>query len=61
MLCASFTNTTDKVYVCDNKGSVAYHVSKDCNGLNRCTHEIIYITKTDAVDSYGKRACKICY
>ncbi|MDP2386164.1 MAG: hypothetical protein Q8M29_07320 [Bacteroidota bacterium] len=51
----------DNVYVCDSKTSVAYHATKDCKGLNRCTHEIIHISKTDAVSVYNKRACKICY
>lgn len=58
---ASFTTPPEKVYVCDSKTSVAYHASKDCRGLNKCTHEIIYITKKDAMENYGKRACKICY
>lgn len=61
MLCASFNVTTDKVYICDSSTSVAYHDSKDCKGLNRCTHEIIHIPKSSAIDKYGKRACKLCY
>ena len=49
------------VYVCDSKTSVAYHADKDCRGLNRCTHTIIKISQTDAINKYGKRKCKICY
>lgn len=57
----SFTRGVEKVYVCDSKTSVAYHAINDCRGLNRCTHTIICITKKEAINDYGKRACKICY
>jgi hypothetical protein len=49
------------VYVCNSKGSVAFHQSKNCKGLQQCTHEIIYITEKEAVDKYRKRACKMCH
>ena len=49
------------VYVCNSKNSVAFHPSKECKGLQQCTHEIIHISKKDAVDKYGKRACKMCH
>jgi hypothetical protein len=61
ILFASFKSNGDKVYVCDSKTSVAYHATKGCRGLNKCTHEIIHITKTEATNTYRKRACKICY
>jgi hypothetical protein len=25
------------VYICNSEGSVAYHSSNDCKGLNKCT------------------------
>lgn len=59
---SSFTSRSiDYVYVCDSKTSVAYHQTKTCRGLNRCTHTIIKVTKTEATDTYFKRACKVCY
>lgn len=61
LLFMSFKGGTEKVYVCDSSTSVAYHETKECKGLNRCKHDIINITKKDAIDKYGKRACKICY
>jgi hypothetical protein len=61
VLCTSFKNTGDSVYVCDSKTSVAYHAIKNCKGLNKCTHEIIKVSKAEAVDVYKKRACKLCY
>jgi hypothetical protein len=57
----SFKPSEPMVYVCHSKSSVAYHEYKDCRGLQRCTHEIIYVAKKDAVNKYGKRACKICH
>lgn len=52
--------TEDSVYICYSNTSYAYHSSTDCRGLNRCTHKIIKVSKKDAVDKYGKRACKLC-
>src|SRR4051812_25883342 len=49
------------VYVCYSKTLYAYHSTKDCRGLNRCTHEIIKITESDAINTYYKRACKECW
>lgn len=49
------------VYVCDGKTSVAYHSTDNCKGLNRCTHTVIKVTKQDAINTYGKRACKLCW
>ncbi|HWJ25513.1 MAG TPA: hypothetical protein VNS32_03165 [Flavisolibacter sp.] len=55
------TLKADKVYVCDSRTSEAYHINKNCRGLNRCTHTIIEVTEKQAIDSYHKRKCKICY
>lgn len=60
-LCLAFAPVTEKVYVCDSKASVAYHSDRDCRGLNKCKHEIIFVAKQDAINTYSKRACKICY
>jgi len=51
------TETT--VYVCMSKGSVAYHSSDRCAGLNRCTHTVKSMTAADAQE-IGKRACMKC-
>jgi hypothetical protein len=60
MLITSFSGDSS-VFVCDSNTSVAYHYTKTCRGLNACTHTIIQVSKTSAINSYGKRACKICY
>jgi hypothetical protein len=60
LLTLSFTSSTT-VFVCDSETSVAYHASRSCKGLNRCTHTIISVTENDAINRYVKRACRICY
>lgn len=61
ILLVSFKPSTEKVFICNSSSAVAYHDTKLCNGLNRCTHEILEVTKKEAIDKYGRRACKICY
>lgn len=53
-------HTSAAVYVCMSKGSVAYHSSDHCAGLNRCSHEVKAMTADDAAQ-LGKRACLKCY
>ena len=53
-------HTAATVYVCISKGSVAYHSSDNCAGLNRCSHEIKAMSVEAAAD-LGKRACLKCY
>jgi hypothetical protein len=48
------------VYICNSNGAYAYHSSKTCRGLNRCTHEILKVTLADAVKVYKRKPCKIC-
>lgn len=59
-LSSSFRSPADAVYICDNKTSVVYHVTKSCNALGHCKHEIITVTKEEAEKKFGKRACKVC-
>jgi hypothetical protein len=62
LLSFSLSAKTDtKVFVCKSNTSVAYHVKKECRGIKSCTHEVIEITIKEAVNEYGKRACKVCY
>lgn len=59
-LSSSFKSGADAVYICDNKTSEVYHVTKSCNALDRCKHEVITVTKEEAEKKYEKRACKVC-
>lgn len=49
------------VYICNSEGSVAYHSSKECKGLQKCSHTILTVTLEEAVNNYNRRECKICY
>lgn len=59
-LSSSFRAPADTVYICDNKTSEVYHLSKSCNALGHCKHEVITVTKEEAEKKLGKRACKVC-
>ena len=48
------------VYICTGPNAKTYHSSKNCSGLNRCSHEIVSIDLNKA-KSMGRRACKRCY
>ena len=44
------------VYICISKTASKYHYSKNCKGLNRCTHTISKVSKSDA-KSRGYSLC----
>jgi hypothetical protein len=48
------------VFICNSNGAYAYHSTKSCRGLNRCTHEILKVTLSEAVNTYRRKPCKIC-
>jgi hypothetical protein len=48
------------VYICNSSGAKVYHSSQNCRGLNNCTHGVIAVSQTDAINKYSRRACKIC-
>lgn len=52
----SFSQKDDGVYVCASGESKKYHLSKDCRGLNACTHEIKEMDIIEAKKS-GKELC----
>jgi hypothetical protein len=55
------TPKTTFVYICISSSSYAYHKDKYCRGLQRCTHEISYVSLEDAQNKYYRKPCKICY
>jgi len=57
----STVKKTTYVYVCNSYTAYAYHSSQSCRGLNRCTHEIVQVSLSDAMNKYKRTACKICY
>lgn len=56
----SFDVKKEQVYICNNKNTSVYHITKSCKALTKCSHEIITVSKTDAINKYAKRACKVC-
>ena len=48
------------VYICNSNTAYAYHSTKSCRGLNRCSHDILKVSLSEAVNTYRRRPCKIC-
>lgn len=48
---------TTKVYICDSGGATKYHLDKDCRGLGRCTHNIVLVTKSEAIRKGKELLC----
>lgn len=48
-----------KVVVCNSKNATKYHYSSSCRGLNRCNHQIVSMTKSQA-QSKGLGCCSFC-
>jgi len=48
---------TTYVYVCVSETAKKYHYSKNCRGLNACTHEVRKVSITDAKKKYSRTLC----
>lgn len=60
LLTVSLLASTGKtVYICNGPKSIAYHSTRNCNGLNNCSTTIREITISEA-NKIGRRACRIC-
>jgi hypothetical protein len=58
---AAFSNRdTASVYICNSSTAYAYHSTDHCRGLNKCSHEVLKISLSDAIKKYHRQACKIC-
>ena len=47
------------VFICDSKTAKAYHSSKTCTGLSKCSGTVKEMAKADA-EKAGKTPCKMC-
>lgn len=47
----------DTVYICTGSMSYAYHLKKDCTGLNHCYSGIILMDKKDAIQEEERKLC----
>jgi hypothetical protein len=52
---------SENVYICNSGTAIVYHKDLRCRGIKSCTHEIKEVSLKEAVNKYGRRACKICY
>lgn len=53
-----YTNQSSSVYICVSPTAKKYHFSKNCRGIQKCTHEIKEVTKSDAINK-GYTVCLI--
>jgi len=44
------TSNSTNVYICNSENAVAYHYDKTCRGIKRCTHDILEVTKEEALE-----------
>ena len=51
--------TCDTVYICVSPTAHAYHISRECRGLKKCTHQIKEVSVEKAV-AKGYKKCKVC-
>jgi len=45
------------VFICISPSAEVYHLKKDCPGIKQCTHEIRSVSKSIAINKYGRRFC----
>lgn len=57
LITSSSPTQTSKVYVCVGGSAYAYHLKKECRGLNRCTHSIKEVTLQEAKETYKRKLC----
>lgn len=43
-------NLSDRVYVCDSKHAKKYHLTEDCQGLKKCIHQVIKLSREQALN-----------
>jgi len=61
ILCLAFKTASPMVLICVSPTSYAYHTDY-CQGLNKCTHEVVRVTLNEAINKYGKtKPCGYCY
>lgn len=58
-ICA-FAAPKSKVYICVSPRAYAYHETKACKCLNRCTHEIREVTLEEAKKAGKDKPCGCC-
>lgn len=54
------SSKVEDVYICTGPKSKCYHKTNHCQGLDRCSKEVIKVTKAYAI-SKDRTPCKWCY
>ena len=49
-----------EVLVCKSSAAYAYHIRSNCRGLRECTHKIIKVELSEAIDGMGRKPCGYC-
>lgn len=50
------SSTNSSVYICDSANAEKYHLTKDCQGLDKCKHTIKEVTLSEA-KALGRELC----
>lgn len=46
-----------KVFICDSESATKYHLKSNCKGLEKCDHEVLKITKEEAIKKGKTELC----
>lgn len=56
----SLHSNDDPCYICLGDGATAYHLNRNCNGLNQCHGDIVSTNVGRAISIYHRDACGLC-
>lgn len=46
-----------KVFVCDSENATKYHLKSNCKGLEKCDHDVLKLTKEEAIKKGKTELC----
>jgi len=46
-----------KVFICDSESATKYHLKANCKGLEKCDHDVLKITKEEAIKKGKTELC----
>lgn len=57
IIALSFSGSNDpSALICNNGTTEVFHLNENCQGLKRCDHEVLKMTKNEALEK-GMRLC----
>lgn len=60
LLALSLCGCSSDVYICTGPMSGAYHSTDECEGLSRCSGDVVAVSKAEAKEM-GRHACHFCH